>query len=289
MEVTLLININQNTLLDKHKVKAILGIEPFELFINKEDVERDIESIRQQEEKAKNLINSNNLLRIREYLSRLLGKVDSSGKLELCWSERNGRVSTYPVEFDEIKEYDIDTVKYVCVDSHKALVEVDDSIIADMIAYEMMYRDIGDELADIEVKLKDCHIVGMTSSDILKGFFKDIDIKPYELSRQIKLMDSPYVDVEDHRFVEYFTSDIVPLKDVNYHSVVTKVCRKINTIITGQIVKDIKGAEPIAIMATKMAFMVDRGIIENFRSQFEAVTVRVFGRKFKIEFNIQEL
>lgn len=275
--------INQNYKPDK-SISRQFGEEINTLTVYKKAVQNDIAEMRNKYEAAKGMFNRSNIERIIGYLVKLESLISEDETLDICWCEnKNGSVTTYPITLEVIKEYGINAIRYAVVDENSAVVYADNSMLADMIAYEMMYRDLGDNIEDIENELMECKITSVESSTRMRNLFSHMDISPYKLSRDIKVIDSPYKGIETGKLVKYFTCDEERLKEnEKYHEVVYEVCKKINIIIMMEITSNVRGVTPLCVGDTYYGFRVDRDKLDKATQIASEVCIRVFGRTFNI-------
>lgn len=259
--------------------------------INEELIKKDIDKLKELLKEPKNRYDEANLKGLVSYLNKLQKSILDDSTFELCWDiDKDNLPYTYPINLINEKAYGIDICNYIELSENEKLVEMDMTDMANIIAFEVMSRDLGETHESIEDLLKDCGIIGYEPASLLTDLFKKNGDKVYELSKSMKIGETPYYSYETKKMHDYFSSKEFRTKD--YREVVEYSCRYANTIITNSIIKnslhnniDIK---VVMINATNIAFIVNATNEVNIKKNIiEEISVRAFGRRFKVEPDIQ--
>lgn len=258
--------------------------------VNSELIKKDIDRLKNMLEEPKNRYDAANIKGLISYLEKLLKNVLDDSTFELCWEVKDNIPESYPLNIINEKIYGIDICNYIEVAENEKLVQMDMTDLADIIAFEIMARDLGETHASIEELLKDCGIIGFEPASLLTDFFKENGDKLYELSKSMKIGETPYYSYDTKKVHDYFSSKEFKTKE--YRDVVEYSCKYANTIIANTIVKnslhcniDIK---MIMLNATSITFIVNATDEVNIKNNIiEEISVRAFGRRFKIEPDIQ--
>lgn len=254
------------------------------LSVNKELIQKDLSRLRKELEETQNKYNKANLKGLITYLEKLVRSINEECKLELCWvtsSNKEDLPYTYPIKFINEPLYNINTCNYIELESGEHVVEIDMIDLADLIAFEFMYKDLGEDHNSIEELLKDCGIIGYEKSDLLIDRFRENNDKMYELSKSMMIDDSPYKSVENKTIVDYFNSKTFKTK--SYKDVVDYSCRYANTVITNNIIKNYLhkdcNIKLLTVNARTITFITD----SKNEVDIDEIAIRIFGRRFIIE------
>lgn len=229
------------------------------------------------------------------------GKSDNTSILELSWDKgKDGIYKTYPINFINVPLYKINTCNYIEVRSNQRLIMLDLTEMAEIIAFEFMYNDLGYDSLDIEKELSDCALYYPEDSSYMIDIFRE-DANPlgrmYQLSRDIKVEDSIHLDKEDRVLWDYFGTKQYKYRhnSTKYGDVVNYSCNQAALRVLSKInVKVPKEIELNALMLTHnmVAFTLERSLesgsndtisVEDIEKNIlEGIEIRSFGRHFKI-------
>ena len=225
-----------------------------------------------------------NIKSIIEYLKKLYKKAEK-GTVSVSWGVHNNIVKSFPIEIKTVPEYKLYTTDYINVEEEK-LVYVDYTEVADIIAFELMNRDLGETHESIEEKLKNIGIVAIYDSNELTKFFKD---SPYKLSKIFKIGKSTYEVPGTNTIVDYFGNK--KFDSDKYMGVVGYSCKCAMTLILEDtlhrcIDRNLK-VKVVGISDTGIYYLTDHddSYIKNILKN--NVYVRTFGRKFEVVPDIQ--
>lgn len=279
---------------NKTQHNALLGtfnkLSEVSVNINRELLIKDIEKLKDMLKEPKSKIDKTNIKKLIVYLEKLLNSLLEDSTFELCWEIRDNIPQSYPFNLVNEKVYGINICNYIEVDRNEKLVQMDMTDLADIISFEIMARDLGETHESIETLLKDCGIIGFESASLLTDFFRDSGDNIYELSKSMRIEETPYYSYDTKKVNDYFSSKEFSTKE--YREVVDYSCRYANAIIANSIIKNCNRCNPdiklIMLNATNITFIVhDIDEISIKNNIIEEISVRAFGRRFKIEPDIQ--
>lgn len=272
----------------QHKVNYNDLVNPFtkinetSVSMNTEMIQKDIDRFKDELNKSCNKYDKANIEMIITYLKKLKKNINSESQFELCWSTSNTDEipHTYPVQLVNEPVYKLNTCNYIEIGASEKLVEIDLTDLADIIAFEFMYKDLGETHESIEELLKDCGIIGFESSKLLTDYFKDNGDEIYKLSKIMRIGESPYASPDTKTIKDYFSSKEFKIKD--YKDVVEYSCRYAATIIANTIIKNHSHNDKFKLLmvnATTIVFITD--VVDDVK--IDEITIRVFGRRFIVE------
>lgn len=277
-----MLKINQQTKFNEAMYGVALKAEPFEVNINTETLDRDINRLEKQLATAKNKYNIANLKYILKYLNKTKKKV-CDGKLEMCWDIKDGKLLSYPTEIKTHPEYMIDASEYIELHNEK-MITLDFIDIVNIISFEYIYRDLGYTHHDIEELLEQLGITGTVSSESIIKFFEDEDLDPYFLSKQSRVEDSPHINKESHKIKNYYNT--AEFNTNTYHEVVVDSIKSTLDIIATEIMKRLakidENVRLISIGETTVVFTIADNVELNINDVVSDISLRTFGRNFEV-------
>lgn len=259
------------------------------IHLNKGIIEKDLERLRTLAEKPTNKYDKANINYLIAYLQKLMKNINSESEFDMCWEIRDGLPYTYPLNLINERAYGIDICNYVELSENEKLIHMNMKDLDDIIAFEFMARDLGETHESIEELLKNCGIIGFESASLLTDFFKKNGDNVYELSKSMKIEKTPYYSYENRKVHDYFSSKEFKTKE--YREVVEYSCKYANTIIANTLIKNAthRGETKLIMLnATDIALIVSVDSDEEIKQKIlEEISIRSFGRRFKIEPCIQ--
>lgn len=259
------------------------------LNLNSQAIEDDIQKYTERYEKCKGSsaigkIHTKNLKNIIDYLNKLKKKADK-GDVNVSWGVHDRVIKSFPIEIKTIPEYKLYSTDYINIEDEK-LVYVDYTKLADIIAFEIMCRDLGETHESMEEKLKDIGIVAIYDSEKLTKYFKD---SPYKLSKIFKIGKSPYEITGTNSIIDYFGNK--KFDGDRYLDVVRYSCRCAIALIVEDTLRRCIDRN----IKVKIAGITDTGIYyltkhddAHIKSLLKNnVYIRAFGRKFEVVPDIQ--
>ena len=270
-----------------------MKVDEIAVKFNKELIDKDIDRLSKLMTEATNKRNILNYKTLIAYLKKLSRKIGANGTFDMCWntSVKDGLPYTYPLKFINESLYAVDTCNYIELGTDEKLVEIINRDMADLIAFELMYQDVGETHDSIENILSSCGIIGVEDSSILDKYKDGM----FELSKSLKIDESPYKYYETHKISDYFHTK--EFDCTRYKDVVSYSCKYANTIVGNNIIDNCEKnglvCEMLTLSPTTVAFKLHRqedkdgdtnGYIDNLDIEtkiLDDIVVRAFGRRFK--------
>lgn len=257
---------------------------------NQQAINDDIDKFKGQLQQVKNGALSNRLVGIKNlsdiimYLERLLKRTESNDKpIAISWRFDNNVIRSYPIEMKNIPEYGMYTTDYINLGTDQ-MISLDYSSLADIIAFEIMFKDLGEDHSSIEEKLKDVGIVTVTKCSAITKYFNE---SPYKLSKMLKISDSPYLVPGTENIIDYFGRTEFPAKE--YRDVVSYSCKCVMAFIVEALLKKCSAnkikVSLCGVFETGIYLMTNKDVDKDELG--EAIYVRVFGRKLEVVPKIQ--
>lgn len=261
------------------------------IHVSKDMITKDINKLTSMKENIKSSKDKTNIDTLIKYLKNIINKISDDNSIDICWVEDDKEiVRTYPISIINEKAYGIDSCNFMELDDKQKLVEIDTTELADIIAFEFMYRDLCETHDSIEDLLKECGIIGYEDSSILTNFFKENGDNIFELSKVMMVGETPYYSFDDQKIVDYFHTK--KFDDKKYKDVVAYSCKYANFIIINRMIKNANtlkiGIKPIMLTPTCIAFMLNNvdDNIDIHKGIIEDISIRAFGRKFIVKPNV---
>lgn len=260
-------------------------LDTVKIKLDKSVINKDINRLNTYLQDTKNKYNKDNLKALIKYLN----KIENKNNLEICWNLRDDIPYSYPVTFINEPVYNINTCNYILLDKTESLVEIDLSDLAEIISFELMYEDLGESHASIERKLTNCGILGFENQEHLMNVIRENNKESresvYELSKKLKISESPYFSKQDKTMYDYFLNK--QFKVDNYKEVVDYSCKYASAIIMNDILKNANklkvSLQPIEIDGRKIVFIINEHDINKLEDRIlDDISIRAFGRQFLI-------
>ena len=219
--------------------------------------------------------------------------------IPILWYCNNGLVGQYPVELPNFESEGIDCMDFIVRPNNAIAVRIKYNQLADIIALEMMYKDMGYTHKDMEELLKGVGIITQHQAKILDSIVKEEE--PYKMSKIYKIQKSGYRQEEDNAIFDYFQNTVFY---TNYYSrPVEYSCRNAISFILDNLLDLLKDyGVPFTLCATddtQITFLIDRYKATEFvKIATEPITIRAFGRLFDtvataesldIDFNLDDI
>lgn len=263
----------------------ITKVSEISLHVNKELIESDIERLKKELNETNNKFNILNIKALIKYLKKILKYTNEDSVFEIGWNiDKDNLPCTYPLKLFNEPLYKVDVCNYIELDDNEHIVEIDTTEVADIIAFEIMFKDLGETHDSIEHLLRYSSVVGLESSSTLTDFFNENGDKVYELSKSMKIGETPYYSPELNKVHDYFHSKT--FKTSEYREVVKYSCTYASAIIANNIVKNAthNGLDIKMLMVndTQISFIINTDI-DNCNKLLDEIYVRAFGRKFVVK------
>lgn len=253
------------------------------LDIDINSIKKDIDTLSKKLNSPLSKFDKINIQSTIEYLNKLIKKV-KNGKIELVWGLDDYILKSYPIEFRHIPEYNVEMADYI-VTENKSMIRVAYPELLDIIALEVMYRDLGETFQSMEAKLKDIGITSIVNCNQLLRYFED---GAYILSKSLRVGDSPYCSFDGRAISEYFGRK--EFKTGRYRECIEYSVQHALVLILGKLTEKLT----LNNINYKICSISDSGIyimsedkvqydtnkIENVLK--EDVVIRAFGRQFLV-------
>lgn len=262
-------------------------LEETKLKINNSLIDRDIERLIGEEKETHNKFDKKNISVLIDYLKKVKRYTEKDkGYLNICWTrDAKGEPTSYPVSMIDEPLYNISICNYIEVNNGTKAIIINMKDIADVIAYELMHRDLCDELEDIEKMLDNALVVGYNDIEMLTAKFKADGDNMYYLSKNMKIENTPYYCSDNKTVFDYFMNK--EFKDGYYRDVVKYSCKSAAEIVASTLIKNLATreikTELIMIEPTCVAMLAEdkKGILTE--EKIDDISILAFGRKFKID------
>lgn len=235
---------------------------------------------------AFNKSDKSNIKGIITYLTKLRSKI-TNGVYQFTWMFEEFRTRAYPFDLRQFEEYKVNAVDYIELDS-RSLIKADYSEVFEIIAFEMMYRDLGLTMKEMEDNLAHIGIATVVDSIELTKFIEEPALK---LSQVLRIGDCPYASQDGSLAWDYFglkaTCSNNAFTSGKYKDCVglsiNIAISLINKSILENLIDRSDGVDICALNSNGFYYRI-KGIDElDIKSIFEPVIVRAFGRKFEVK------
>ena len=268
------IEISLKDKLDKGRCSVVL---------NRQSIADDISRITDELDKYKgsNRHYVDNGVSVINYLRNLSNYVKKRSSVDIKWVYKDGIVKSTPIELINIEEYGVYLTDYVEVDNEK-MVYLSYKDVSEILAFEIMHRDLGYTDKEMEELLKDVGIVVVYKAEELTKHFRE---KPHMLSKVLKIEKSAYIDRETGCINDYFGT-----KQFNmgwYKDVVEYTCKHAMAIILENLLHSMYVSKVkyklVSVSDVGIHIKINKKDIDKIVEQDKGVVVRSLGRKFLVE------
>lgn len=257
-----------------------------ELKLSNDIMEADIaklQGIKQEQGGELSKVMKGNIAKAINYIKMVQSKSKQEDKF--TWAVDGGELYSTPFELVELTQLGINAVDYVELTAEK-MIAVGYAELANIIAFELMFRDLGENHESMEDKLGSIGLTAIHPSSAITGL---IDSKAFEMSKVLKIGDSAYLNKDTREIHSYFYKDI---RAKGYREVVKSSCLEaINIIVSTLIPQMITQGMQVklySVSETGFYMSVPEGQdISILKSLDYTVTVRTFGRRFEVLPNIR--
>lgn len=282
-----MILIQQDSKLDRTKLSANLSrFGNMQYKFSEQSIKDDIDKLTAMEVGA-NRLKLENIRRTKKYLSGILKRA-VRGSVKVNWDLKGNEITSIPIEIRKIKMFGIQTTDYIVLEN-EAVLSIDYSQLIDMLSFEIAYRDLGFTQKDIENKLSDISIVGVSSADIL--FERDlVENNTYEVTLGMMIDDTPYMSPDKTIMLDYFGNDLET--DKYYRSIIENTRSIAISIIIQDMLNNVNKyglkVEIAGVFEDSVCLILPDGKDERTaRLLAEPIVARVFGRRFEVKPKVQ--
>lgn len=271
-------------------VNSLTKTEEIKVLMNKDLIKKDIDRLKNMLNDAVNRYDEANIKALIKYLKKLCDNIDDNSELEMCWVKNGKLVKSYPLNLINEKLYGIDLCNYIELDKKEHLVEIDTTELADIMAFEFMYRDLGEDHDSIEALFSESPVIGFIDSEILTKYFKENGDKVFELSKSMRVGNTPYFQFDNHKIHDYF--DIAEFDKDTYRDVVNFSCTVANMLVVDELIKNSVNNRTtmklLMVDSTHIAFIATGTSKESIEKMvLDNISIRSFGRQFAIKPDVQ--
>lgn len=279
----------QNTFKIDNVINMANSEAKVEIDMDKSLMLEDLEAYRERlKRKHLNKYDRENILGISKYIEKLAGAVNEDSILEIKWglSDKLNIPITKPLILYKEKLYSFDAMSYMMIKPGMTYVDVNLSSLADLISYDMIFRELGESNAKMEELLENCGIICSNDSDIITNYFSSKGYRPYEDSKVLKVSDSPYLVRDKKAIKDYFGTRSV--KADSYRDIVEYSCIMAASIVADNVLKNAinkhTSVQMVSILPTCVRFIMKGVFTEDYILEdiVGKIDVRVFGRRFRI-------
>lgn len=275
-------------------IKAVLKSSPVRLTVNKDIINAEIKRLQSEIGKYNNKCDDNNIKILVNYLTKVKRTADrDTSELVLHWCTANdGTLMSVPVNLISEPTYKVDANSFIELKPNQQLIRVDISDMAEIIAFDMINRDLDESHDSIEEMLASCSIVSPNSSKILTNRFKEKNERMYENSQFMRIGDSTYLNKGDCVMYNYFISQSYAFNSKNstYKEPVKNSCLLAAGVYASQLLHNISkykvecSLTEITPTSISILVNVENNRIFDFKEMaYEPIVLSAFGRKFDIE------
>ena len=257
------------------------------LSINTDMVKDDIDRLKGEIGVAHNKIDDMNIKALITYLERIKRLADKKGSvIEIGWHNDNNELpSSYPVQFINDDLYKINANNYIELSGTQTYININLIDVANIIAYEFIYKDLGDDHDMIEDLLKDCFLISYEPAYKLTDKFKKDGDEMYKLSQHMLIGETQYMSSDTDKYIyDYFSTKKFKVGDkATYKEVVNYSCKYAMTIIANGIIKrGLTSGAKVKLVALNNTY-IDILVDNKDKFQIDNIAVHAFGRKFIVD------
>ena len=287
-------NINQGQDINLRKLRRSLSKVSNTLKLDINSINNDIEKIKIIRDKVLDTDDIKQLIpyidNTKKDIEAIKGLIATNNEILLNWVIEGNELKSTPINFSSIKlgKAEINTTDYIVLDNTK-LISIDLRKLLSIIAFEVTHRDIGIENKEIEEYLsKNCNLIGINEGDVFKEFITD---RFYEKALVLKLEDTMYKNINNNKLYTYYGDCIG--KSKYYRDILIPTYKKTLYIVLEYIMDIINGAnldiQFIGITYNKLYFLDSstNGTASKGLGDKIDLSVRVFGRNFKVDTDIE--
>lgn len=259
-----------------------LGVSKLKL--NKDTIRSDIDRLSECRRDSKYRLHIKEIDKTTDYLNRMIAKIDDNDEVEMVWSLSDYSISSYPIRLCSIPELNIDMTDYIALKDDEKLCMIDYRQVLQIIAADMIYRDLGYSTEDMEEKLSDVGITGVYPADRLLQIFGEDD--PLALGMIMRIEDTQYKSVNSQHFKSYFnTGDkFDDIKTKYYKDIITPSCKIAMSLLSSSVfnILNSKGIEFKLVSVNNKGIYIIVSDANATKVPKEHAIIRAFGRMFEV-------
>jgi hypothetical protein len=267
--------------------------------MNRDIIQKDLDRLELLNSEANNKYNKNNIKVLIKYIKKLIKGLNDDDTFEMCWELKDGIPASYPIQLINEPDYELDICNYIEVEPGCKVVSIDTTDIANVIAFDEMYRDLGETQESLEEAFKKCGITIIEKGSIIQDYFNRLNVKPYYLAKTgFKVSSSPYISFETKNIHDYFYSK--EFDSSYYRDVVSYSCRAANAVLMKELNTRLTSnndknkereiiVKVLAVNDTNLTFMVSGNAVNSIDLKeivSDSICIRIFGRRFSFNPNV---
>lgn len=283
--------------MSESELKPILKSSNIKVTVNKNIINSEIKRLQSEIGKYNNKIDDNNIKILVSYLTKIKRAADSeTSELSLHWGvNSDGTLKSTPIHFINEPAYGIDVNSFIELGPHQQLISIDISAMAEVIAFDMINRDLDETHASIEEVLDSCSIVSPNNVDVLLDKFKENGDKMFECSQYMRIGDSTFLNKNDNLMYNYFMTRNYEFdkSSSTYKEPVKNSCMLAAGIYAAQLIYNISKCKIecglTEITPNRITLLLDKEsdpLFDFKEKAFEGIILETFGRKFNIIPNV---
>lgn len=228
-----------------------------------------------------------------EEMNKVLSGIQTNcrnGSIPILWFCADGLARSYPCELQNFEEDGIDCTNYIIRPENSTVIRVTYDDLDNIIAFEMMNKDLGFQHRKIEELLEDVGIMTENPASILLDIIGDNE--PYKYSKVYKIGKQAYWNEDEGVMYDYFQTMTFNTK--YYKIPVEYSCRHALQFVLDRLLDQLRQESVTFSLCglddRSITFLIDLKNKQAFEKVvLEPVTIRSFGRMFNTQAKIEEV
>lgn len=228
-----------------------------------------------------------------EEMNKVLSGIQTNcrnGSIPILWFCADGLARSYPCELQNFEEDGIDCTNYIIRPENSTVIRVTYDDLDNIIAFEMMNKDLGFQHRKIEELLENVGIMTENPASILLDIIGDNE--PYKYSKVYKIGKQAYWNEDEGVMYDYFQTMTFNTK--YYKIPVEYSCRHALQFVLDRLLDQLRQESVTFSLCglddRSITFLIDLKNKQAFEKVvLEPVTIRSFGRMFNTQAKIEEV
>lgn len=213
-----------------------------------------------------------------------------NGSIPILWFCADGLARSYPCELQNFEEDGIDCTNYIIRPENSTIMRVTYDDLDNIIAFEMMNKDLGFSHRKIEELLENVGIMTENPASILLDIIGDNE--PYKYSKMYKIGKQAYWSEDEGVMYDYFQTMTFNTK--YYKIPVEYSCRHALQFVLDRLIDQLRQESVTYSLCglddRSITFLIDLKNKQAFEKVvLEPVTIRSFGRMFNTQAKVEEV
>lgn len=263
----------------------LLKCNESEIELNSAMIDEDIAKLKRKLASPLNRNDKKNMEVITNYLNTLNKYAKTGESYLMTWSIDKWAFKCSPVDLKHFTPYNIRATDYINISSSK-LVHIDYRDVYEIIAFDMMYRDLDETMKSMEEKLRDIGVATVVPSSRLTKLIED---SPLDFSKFMRIGSSSYASVDAKISWDYFGTTYNSGESFSSKCYAECVGRSVDVaqLLIAKMILTVFNEQGFefricAINEEGFYFLIDNLGSVDINSVLESVVVRAFGRKFEV-------